>query len=175
MAPSRAPSAQLLRSLRALDLSGNASHRALSTSCRLADQAEPFNKNPNPETVYEPRLERKLMKAGVQPIGSRRRRMAMQSSSGIPFDQLPYQCFQEARSILIEDRKEKIQKIENMRKRIAVARARQTTNEREEAFKQRQLGSMNDELEHLKILADSNDPNIKRRFEDGKGTMFIAI
>ena len=95
--------------------------------------------------------------------------MAVFESAGLPFDQLPYQCFQEARSILARDRQEKLAKIEVMRKRIATVSEKATSNEREELFKQRQLGSMHDELEHLKILADSNDPNVKRRFEDGKG------
>ena len=97
--------------------------------------------------------------------------MAIAQSQGIPFDQLPFQCFQEARSILIEDRREKLAQIETMRARIARL---QDLNAHEvhrggEAYKQKRLASMRNELEHLKILADSNDPNVKRRFEDGKG------
>lgn len=43
-----------------------------------------------------------------------------------------------------------------------------------EAYKQKRLDSMRKDLEHLKILADINDPNVKRRFEDGKGPYIIA-
>jgi large subunit ribosomal protein L35 len=39
-----------------------------------------------------------------------------------------------------------------------------------EANKQRRLSSMRRELERLKILADINDPMVKKRFEDGDGT-----
>ena len=97
--------------------------------------------------------------------------MAIAQSQGIPFDQLPFQCFQEARSILIEDRREKLAQIETMRARIARL---QDLNAHEvhrggEAYKQKRLASMRNELEHLKILADSNDPVVKKRFEDGFG------
>ncbi|KAK5094548.1 mitochondrial 54S ribosomal protein YmL35 [Exophiala xenobiotica] len=179
MAPSRAPSAQLLRSLRNFDLNAGPAHtiRALSTSCRHAEEAqvqrESFYKNPNPETAFVPRLERKLVAAGTPPVGSRRRRMAIAQSQGIPFDQLPFQCFQEARKVLIEDRQEKLKQIETMRARVARL---QETNGNDlhkggEPYKQKRLASMRKELEHLKILADINDPNVKRRFEDKKGDM----
>lgn len=97
--------------------------------------------------------------------------MAIAQSQGIPFDQLPFQCFQEARKVLIEDRREKLKQIETMRVRIARL---QETNGNElhkggESYKQKRLASMRKELEHLKILADINDPNVKRRFEDKKG------
>lgn len=179
MAPSRAPSAQLLRSLRCLTLQHNASRsiQAFSTTRAHGEQIqveparESFYRNPNPETVYVPRLERKLAKAGTPPIGSRRRRMAIAQSQGIPFDQLPFQCFQEARKILIEDRQEKIKKIEIMRARISRLQEMDATSQRGgEAYKQKRLESMRRELEHLKILADINDPNVKRRFEDKQGT-----
>ena len=101
--------------------------------------------------------------------------MALTQSQGIPFDQLPYQCFQEARKILIADRQEKLAKIELMRSRIARVVKSEPADEREEQFKQKRLKSMREELEHLKILADSNDPNVKRRFEDGKGEKAYKI
>lgn len=178
MAPSRAPSVQLLRSLRTFDLNGapSQSTKAFSTSCKnkeeVAVQRESFYRNPNPETVFVPRLERKLVAAGTPPIGSRRRRMAIAQSQGIPFDQLPFQCFQEARKILIADRQEKLKQIDTMRGRIARLQESDgnVLHRGGEAYKQKRLDSMKKELEHLKILADSNDPNVKRRFEDGKGT-----
>lgn len=96
--------------------------------------------------------------------------MAIATSQGIPFDQLPYQCFQEARKVLINDRAEKLKKIETERARIArLQNVDAATITGGEAQKQRRLQSMEKELEHIKILADINDPNVKRRFEDGKG------
>jgi len=38
-----------------------------------------------------------------------------------------------------------------------------------EAYKQKRLASLRKYVEQLKILADINDPEVKRRFEDGKG------
>lgn len=179
MAPSRAPSAQLLRSLRKLELgAGSNTSRTFSTSCRHHEevtQVEPFYRNPNPETAFIPKLEKRLVAAGTPPIGSRRRRMAIAQSQGIPFDQLPFQCFQEARKILMEDRQEKLQQIESMRARIARLQEADGNELHRggEAYKQKRLDSMRRELEHLKILADINDPNVKRRFEDGKGNSLI--
>ena len=181
MAPSRAPSAQLLRSLRNLDLATTKSPqscRTFTSSCQQYQEAvqfKSFYKNPNPETAFVPRLERKLVAAGTPPIGSRRRRMAIAQSQGVPFDQLPYQCFQEARKVLIEDRQEKLKQIDLMRARIARLQETDTSAGQKggEAYKQRRLESMRAELEHLKILADINDPNVKRRFEDGKGMSFL--
>ncbi len=104
------------------------------------------------------------------PIGSRRRRAALKSSNNIPFEQLPYQCFQEARKMLQADRSEKLKKIEVTRARI------ERLNEQDrspvpggEVSKQRRLADMKEHLEGLKILADINDPLIKKRFEDGEG------
>ncbi|KAK5085317.1 mitochondrial 54S ribosomal protein YmL35 [Lithohypha guttulata] len=184
MAPSRAPSVQLLRSLRSSDVYSGASSttRAFSTSCRQHEeevvvQRESFYRNPKPETAFVPRLERRLAAAGTPPIGSRRRRMAIAQSQGVLFDQLPFQCFQEARKVLIEDRQEKLQQIQTMRDRIA--RLQQSDGNAlhrgGEQYKQKRLESMRTELEHLKILADVNDPNVKRRFEDGKGDMSKPI
>ena len=110
------------------------------------------------------------MDAGIFPVGSRRRRAALAQSPGIPFDELPYQCFQEARSILIADRAEKLKKIETERFRITrLQEMDPNTFPGGDVYKQRRLRSMMAELEKLKILADINDPNVKRRFEDGLG------
>lgn len=183
MAPTKAPSTQLLRSLRTLTLDSpsNLILRSFSSASITRDQVqvekpqESFYKNPNPETVFVPRLERKLTQAGTPPVGSRRRRMALAYSQGIPFDQLPYQCFQEARKILIEDRKEKLKQIETERVRIARLEATPVDQIRGgELSRQKRLSSMRAELEHLKILADVNDPNVKRRFEDGMGKSMVG-
>ena len=81
--------------------------------------SQPFHKAPDPSLVTSPRLERRLLRQGTTPIGSRRRRAALQNSDNIPFEQLPYQCFQEARKILLADREEKLKEIETMRQRLA--------------------------------------------------------
>ncbi|KEF53439.1 uncharacterized protein A1O9_10414 [Exophiala aquamarina CBS 119918] len=181
MAPSRAPSTLLLHSLRSLTIEKPSSasgsfFRAISTSPSNLQDAEvqktSYYRNPDPINVYVPRLERKLVRAGTRLIGSRRRRAAIAKSPGIAFDQLPYQCFQEARNILIADREEKVNKIELERSRIARLQAVDpATFPGGEAYKQKRLRSMEAELERLKILADVNDPNVKRRFEDGNGDM----
>ncbi|KAK5227630.1 mitochondrial 54S ribosomal protein YmL35 [Exophiala xenobiotica] len=179
MAPSRAPSALLLHSLRSLAIESPISStavRVISTTSSAREEAEvqrpSFYRDPDPATVFVPRLERKLNRAGNQPIGSRRRRAALAQSPGVPFDQLPYQCFQEARQILIEDRAEKLKKIETERARIArLQEVDPNTFPGGETYKQNRLKSMHAELERLKILADINDPDVKRRFEDGKGDM----
>jgi large subunit ribosomal protein L35 len=177
MVPPRAPSAHLLRSLRALTVDavlGNGAARSFTTSARRQDEVQAestssFYRNPDPATVFVPRLERRLARAGTPPIGSRRRRVALAQSPGIPFDQLPYQCFQEARKILQDDRQEKIQQIETERARIVRLRAIKPEDSAGEAYKQKRLKSMGITLEKLKILADINDPGVKRRFEDGLG------
>ena len=96
----------------------------------------------------------------------------MQDTSALPFEQLPYQCFQEARKILQEDRATKIQQIELYRARIARLTEQDPAVSGGEAKKQTRLWSMMKKLEHMKILADSNDPIVKKRFEDGLGRSF---
>ncbi|PGH11243.1 hypothetical protein AJ79_04974 [Helicocarpus griseus UAMH5409] len=154
------------------------SSRAFSSTPATKDEtqpatppSQPFYKAPDPALVTSPRLERRLVRAGNPPIGSRRRRAALQESPNIPFELLPYQCFQEARKILLEDRAEKIKQIETERGRIARLRATETTSPEEELQKNNRLRSMEKHLEYLKIQADINDPMVKRRFEDGLGDM----
>lgn len=174
MAPSRAPSAALLRSLRALTCEATPAVRSYSSTRAL--QQETQAAAPTPETVATYKEEWELTKAGTPPIGSRRRRLALQQTSNIPFDSLPYQCFQEARQILIQDRAEKIKQIETERARIQ--RVRDTdpsTLAGGEAQKTKRLQSMEAHLEKLKIYADINDPNVKRRFEDGKGQHILFL
>jgi len=104
--------------------------------------------------------------------------MAIAQSQGVPFDQLPFQCFQEARKVLIEDRQEKLKQIETMRARINRLQEANASDLHKggEPYKQKRLASMRKELEHLKILADINDPNVKRRFEDKQGQCtFILV
>jgi len=83
---------------------------------------------------------------------------------------MPYQCFQEARKILNQDRQEKIAKIVAETEKIKrLEAADPSTYGWTEAYKNTRLASMRKYVEELKILADINDPLVKRRFEDGMG------
>jgi large subunit ribosomal protein L35 len=113
------------------------------------------------------------VRAGNPPIGSRRRRVALQQAANIPFEQLPYQCFQEARKILQADREEKLKQIETERARISRLKAADLGNMTEQQRKRR-LQHMQLHLEKLKIYADYNDPIVKKKFEDGKGIVFLC-
>ncbi|KAI9890421.1 MAG: hypothetical protein M1814_004207 [Vezdaea aestivalis] len=124
----------------------------------------------DPEKVTSLEGEKQLLDMGVIPVGSRRRRRALELSADLPFEQLPYQCFQEARKILRDDRERKLQQIAVQRKRITQAKA-QVAADGMTAPRARQLKDMNKQLVRLKVLADSNDPLVKRRFEDGIGDM----
>lgn len=124
----------------------------------------------DPNTVTSRRGERALMRGGVMPIGSRRRRAAIKSSDNIPFEQLPYQCFQEALKVLRADRDEKLELIQKERLRISNLQAQDASKIKGgEVQKETRLESMRRHLEYLKIQADINDPLIKKRFEDGEG------
>lgn len=123
----------------------------------------------DPALMSTPSTLEKLSEEQEVLIGSRRRRAALNYSPNIPFEQLPYQCFQEARKILQADREMKLQEIEVQRARIVRLQASETRDEVEERQKQNRLSSMRTRLERLKIFADINDPMIKKRFEDGNG------
>lgn len=111
------------------------------------------------------------MRKGIAPIGSRRRRAALQDSANVPFEQLPYQCFQEARKVLLADREEKLKDIEATRNKIARLQSLSAAEAGGEQSKKSRLGAYEQHLEHLKILADINDPLVKKKFEDGQGDM----
>jgi len=134
-----------------------------------------------PDTVVGKQQEKLLLKkTGKMPVGSRRRRLLLRTfaqtgESGIPFTQLPYQCFQEARKYLAEDRKEKIAAIELLRKRIINLMAQDPVSSGGEQIKQCRLDGMKKTLEHYKILADVNDPIVKKNFEDGKGIVLDLV
>ena len=124
----------------------------------------------DPNIVSTHREERLLLYQNhIHPIGSRRRRAAIQSSDNIPFEQMPYQCFQEARKVLAEDREEKLAQIAQMRKRIGHWQGIPAEQQGGEGAMKGNLFGMQKYLEELKILADVNDPVIKKRFEDGLG------
>lgn len=124
----------------------------------------------DPNTVTRFRDEKKLAKRGRPPIGSRRRRAAIRETPDIPFEQMPYHCFQEARKILKEDRAEKLLLIKQAYERIKNVEAMPLSTYRGgPMFKEKRLASLRKELEELKIAADINDPVVKRKFEDGLG------
>lgn len=127
----------------------------------------------NPNSVSTVSEEQRLIKhRNLFPVGSRRRRAAIASkTSDIPFEQLPYQCFQEARNLLLQDREEKVKAIEKMRKRIAHVEGLSVEAAGGEPHRQHRLFSMRKELEYLKIQADINDPLVKKKFEDGLGML----
>ncbi|KAI1825558.1 ribosomal protein YmL35 [Xylaria intraflava] len=126
----------------------------------------------DPNTTTAHWAERKLMRAGTPPIGSRRRRAAIRSSENLPFEQLPYQCFQEARKILQEDREEKLAALAKALEKVK--RLEETPAEQVpggQRKKDMRLASLREYIEEVKILVDINDPMVKRKFEDGTGDM----
>ena len=163
-----------LRCLRRPHQSVRISRDICSTALRLEEvtiQPTPAPPTLDPALVSTRKEERKLIRSGIQLIGSRRRRAALQSAQSIPFEQLPYQCFQEARKILQTDREEKLKQIEVERNRIARAESLDPAKCGGEASKKGKLVAMHKYLEELKVLADVNDPVIKKRFEDGEGAI----
>lgn len=104
------------------------------------------------------------------PIGSRRRREAIRTTGSLPFEQLPFQAFQEARKILAADREQKMASLKATVEKIAGLEAKDAaTVKGGEAMKQTKLKSLHKEAHRLTILADINDPLVKKRFEDGLG------
>ena len=129
----------------------------------------------DPSTV-PPEFEMQLMKAGKMPIGSRRRRIAMRTTTNIPFEQMPYQAFQEARNILAADREEKLSKIQTELDKITRLESKDAADVKGgQAMKDVKLASLRREVEKLKILADSNDPLVKKTFEDGLGMLTPSL
>ncbi|CAK7564772.1 MAG: mitochondrial 54S ribosomal protein YmL35 [Sporothrix epigloea] len=166
---------------------------------RLED-LEGWNQDPN--TVTVPWAEKELMRRGTPPVGSRRRRAALQMATAInraiagndalvdrdggpvPFELMPYQCFQEARKVLQADREDKLRqiaaetaKVRKLEEVLAGAAVDQNaiTSRGGTAFLTKRLASLRQHVERLKILADINDPLVKRRFEDGLGDMSKPI
>lgn len=164
---------------RNLVLSSLAIRGLATTSDKSIQEIAPLSPPPPPPHNASPAPPNQenstLSKPEKQLVGSRRRRAAISSTTNIPFEQLPYQCFQEARKVLQADREEKLKKIEVERKRIAKVQAQDAAELGGEARKIGKLVAMHKYLEHLKILADSNDPVIKKRFEDGLGISVLQF
>lgn len=129
----------------------------------------------DPNTTTLPWAEKKLIKKGVSPIGSRRRRAAVRQTLNIPFEQLPYHCFQEARKLLAEDRAQKLENIRKAYQKLKTLEAQPAETYRGgEEYKFKKMRSLRKHLEYLKVQADMNDPAVKRKFEDGFG-MFNVV
>ncbi|PFH59883.1 hypothetical protein XA68_11741 [Ophiocordyceps unilateralis] len=126
----------------------------------------------DPDTVSS-RYESQLIKTGTMPIGSRRRRAARASpGNDIPFEQLPYQAFQEALKVLAADRVDKLARLRVELAKIARLERREPESvDGGQRTKDRRLAGMRREVERLTIMADVNDPLVKKRFEDGLGDM----
>jgi hypothetical protein len=151
---------------------------ATLTSPKTSEVVEDYMKKwgtLDPQTVENKKQERRLLRREhVQPVGSRRRRATLRRSGlkqavEVPFEQLPYQCFQEARKILLEDRQEKIKAIETQQSRIKNLMEQDVALSGGQLAKETRLRSMRKYLNELVILADINDPAVKRKFEDGQG------
>ncbi|KAL8736008.1 MAG: hypothetical protein Q9166_000570 [cf. Caloplaca sp. 2 TL-2023] len=167
------PLRRCLRCSTSKDLPYTQYSRAVCTSAVLKTEASIETVSSAPEVpplgILDPSVaatQRRLVNStGQQTTGSRRRR------ADIPFEQLPYQCFQEARKLLLADRKDKLRQIDEERRRIAKVQATLPEQCGGEYVKKGRLVRMQKYLEELKILADINDPVIKKRFEDGEGDM----
>ena len=115
--------------------------------------------------------EKALEKAGTPPVGSRRRRAALRTSLGLPFLEMPYQCFQEALQVIAQDREAKVAKIKATSTKIQKLEASDGSQFKNGvAMKELKLKDLRNYLEELKILADINSPVVKKKFEDGLGT-----
>lgn len=153
--------------------------RSFTTSAAArATEVAPKPSDPldlNPDTVL-PEFEEQLIRTGQMPVGSRRRRVAIRTTGSMAFEQLPYQAFQEARSILAADRDEKLLSIQATLDKIAALQEKDGSQLKGgEAMKETKLASLHRHIEKLKILADINDPLVKKRFEDGLGRFLHPV
>lgn len=113
-------------------------------------------------------------------MGSRRRRqiinrMAANKVEETAFEQLPYQAFQEARKYLLQDRQEKLKELEAQSARIQKITEQDPAVSGGPAAKEKRLRSMRQHVQKLIILADINDPIVKKKFEDGEGMLRHAF
>lgn len=144
-----------------------------TTTTPSADSTTTTTPPPPPPSATEAKAAVADTVVGGPELGSRRRRAALATTGNLPFEQLPYQAFQEARKILQQDRAAKIAQIVKETEKIKLIEARDASEfEGGEAAKQTRIKSLRNYIEELKILADINDPEVKRRFEDGRGSCF---
>lgn len=148
-----------------------AAGKSTPTTPPPAAKATPGPLDLDPNTVSR-EFEDDLISQGTMPIGSRRRREAIRTTGSLPFEQLPYQAFQEARKILAADREQKVASLKATVEKLAALEAKDAAGIKGgETMKQIRLKSLRKEAHRLTILADINDPLVKRKFEDGLGTI----
>lgn len=124
--------------------------------------------DPNTTTLIW--AEKKLQKQGIEVVGSRRRRAAVRQTSDLPFEQLPYHAYQEARKLLAADRLQKLEEIKRAYQKLKTVEAQPAEIYRGGiAHKNKKLYSLRKQLWWLKIQADINDPDVRRKWEDGHG------
>lgn len=146
-----------------------AAARAAEAAATTATAQPTDPRDLDPNTVL-PEFEAQLIKAGQMPIGSRRRRVAMRTTGDLPFEHLPYQAFQEARKILAADREDKVAQIQKTLDKISeLEKTDASAVQGGQAMKDTKLASLRRYVDRLKILADVNDPVVKKRYEDGLG------
>ena len=129
---------------------------------------EPFYRSPNPVLVTSPKLEKSLLKSGISPIGSRRRRAALQNSQISRLNSYRTNVSRKpGRFCLLTGRRS----WKELRGKERIAKLRKAPAEEAggERPKQSRLKTFENDLERLKILADVNDPLVKKGFEDGQG------
>ncbi|KAK0356390.1 mitochondrial 54S ribosomal protein YmL35 [Friedmanniomyces endolithicus] len=153
-----------------------------STDAAPPPPSDPFSHTRNPFTASTPAAEKQLAQQKQRPVGSRRRRAALSSTTQIPFTQLPYQAFQEARAFLQEDRREKLEaiglqrvKLVRLQDQVVVGEQDGEVERRKQREKDNRVRSMGRRLEEMKVMADINDPMVKKKFEDGQGDMTKPI
>lgn len=147
--------------------------QTLRTPEAASTDASPATPGPldlDPSTV-SPQFEQQLMRSGKLPVGSRRRRAALRTSPNVPFEQLPYQAFQEARKILAADREQKLASLKTTIEKMSALRVQEPADAKAKDLQANQLKSLQKYADKLVIMADINDPLVKMRSEDGTGDM----
>lgn len=76
--------------------------------------------------------------------------------------------------MLLTDREEKLKEIESVRQKLSRLQALSAEEAGGEQSRKSRIVALELRLERLKILADINDPIVKRRFEDGLGNLIIT-
>lgn len=144
--------------------------RSFATSALRLDEAglesistTPLAPPPLLDTDAARRDQQSTNKPGQSSASSRRLRGATRFSKIL---RQPYQCYQEALKIIQADREVKLKQIKLEQERIARVKAQDLS----QTLRKKKLNAMEKHLEYLKVLTDINDPEIKRRFEERRGT-----
>ena len=76
--------------------------------------------------------------------------------------------------MLLTDREEKLKEIESVRQKLSRLQALSAEEAGGEQSRKSRIVALELRLGRLKILADINDPIVKRRFEVGLGNLIIT-